>query len=213
VCRRPCGRGSEKAPNESIELSRRRSERSNALERVAFCCNAITAIPRRTNPAVAEDHRWHLPQALEFRCRGPCGSSAAARCGEPAQPLRRRLADDFIRRHAEGRVRTRKRDLRLRGGRNPARRRGTAAVRPRTRVKPKLPWASSGRWQSHGVGTELQDRTVLAARNRGIKQLHITCLSENQRMQQLAANSSPSCGATAIASPARSRRPIRPRSR
>ena len=41
-------------------------------------------------------------------------------------------------------------------------------------------------FQSHGVGTELLDRTLLAARNRGIKQLHITCLSENQRMQQLA---------------------------
>jgi GNAT superfamily N-acetyltransferase len=41
-------------------------------------------------------------------------------------------------------------------------------------------------WQSHGVGTELLDRTLLAARNRGIKQLHITCLVENQRMQQLA---------------------------
>ena len=35
-------------------------------------------------------------------------------------------------------------------------------------------------------GTELLERTMLAARNRGIKQLHITCLSENQRMQQLA---------------------------
>jgi GNAT superfamily N-acetyltransferase len=42
------------------------------------------------------------------------------------------------------------------------------------------------RWQSHGVGTELLERTLLAARNRGIKQLHITCLVENQRMQQLA---------------------------
>jgi RimJ/RimL family protein N-acetyltransferase len=41
-------------------------------------------------------------------------------------------------------------------------------------------------WQSHGVGTELLDRTLLAARNRGIKQLHVTCLSENLRMQQLA---------------------------
>jgi GNAT superfamily N-acetyltransferase len=41
-------------------------------------------------------------------------------------------------------------------------------------------------FQSHGVGTELLERTLLAARNRGIKQLHITCLSENQRMQQLA---------------------------
>lgn len=41
-------------------------------------------------------------------------------------------------------------------------------------------------WQSHGVGTELLERVLLAARNRGIKQLHITCLLENQRMQQLA---------------------------
>jgi GNAT superfamily N-acetyltransferase len=41
-------------------------------------------------------------------------------------------------------------------------------------------------WQSHGVGTELLERTLLAARNRGIKQLHITCLPENQRMQALA---------------------------
>jgi GNAT superfamily N-acetyltransferase len=41
-------------------------------------------------------------------------------------------------------------------------------------------------WQSHGVGTELLERVLLAARNRGVKQLHITCLLENQRMQQLA---------------------------
>ncbi len=40
--------------------------------------------------------------------------------------------------------------------------------------------------QSHGVGTELLERVLLAARNRGVKQLHITCLLENQRMQQLA---------------------------
>ncbi len=41
-------------------------------------------------------------------------------------------------------------------------------------------------WQSNGVGTELLERVLLAARNRGVKQLHITCLLENQRMQQLA---------------------------
>ena len=41
-------------------------------------------------------------------------------------------------------------------------------------------------WQSHGVGTELLERTLLAARNRGVKHLHITCLLDNQRMQQLA---------------------------
>jgi GNAT superfamily N-acetyltransferase len=41
-------------------------------------------------------------------------------------------------------------------------------------------------WQSHGVGTALLDRTLLAARNRGIKHLHMACLAENRRMQQLA---------------------------
>jgi GNAT superfamily N-acetyltransferase len=41
-------------------------------------------------------------------------------------------------------------------------------------------------WQSHGVGTELLERTLLSARNRGIKSLHMVCLADNQRMQQLA---------------------------
>ena len=41
-------------------------------------------------------------------------------------------------------------------------------------------------WQSHGVGTVLLERTLLSARNRGIKSLQMHCLAENQRMQQLA---------------------------
>jgi GNAT superfamily N-acetyltransferase len=41
-------------------------------------------------------------------------------------------------------------------------------------------------WQSHGVGSALLERTLLAARNRGIKLLHMTCLAHNMRMQQLA---------------------------
>jgi GNAT superfamily N-acetyltransferase len=41
-------------------------------------------------------------------------------------------------------------------------------------------------WQSHGVGSDLLERTLLAARNRGIKLLHMTCLANNLRMQQLA---------------------------
>ena len=42
-------------------------------------------------------------------------------------------------------------------------------------------------WQSHGVGSALLKRTLLAARNRGVKFLHMACLADNQRMQQLAA--------------------------
>ena len=41
-------------------------------------------------------------------------------------------------------------------------------------------------WQSHGVGTELLERTLLSARNRGIRSLHMHCLADNRRMQQLA---------------------------
>jgi len=41
-------------------------------------------------------------------------------------------------------------------------------------------------WQSHGVGTELLERTLLSARNRGINSLRMDCLAENKRMQQLA---------------------------
>ena len=41
-------------------------------------------------------------------------------------------------------------------------------------------------WQSHGVGTGLLERTLLSARNRGIKSLRMDCLADNQRMQQLA---------------------------
>lgn len=41
-------------------------------------------------------------------------------------------------------------------------------------------------WQSHGVGTLLLERTLLSARNRGIKLLQMHCLADNGRMQQLA---------------------------
>jgi GNAT superfamily N-acetyltransferase len=41
-------------------------------------------------------------------------------------------------------------------------------------------------WQSHGVGSMLLERTLLAARNRGLKSLHLACLADNKRMQQLA---------------------------
>jgi len=41
-------------------------------------------------------------------------------------------------------------------------------------------------WQSHGVGSALLERTLLAARNRGIKLLHMACLVNNERMVDLA---------------------------
>ncbi len=41
-------------------------------------------------------------------------------------------------------------------------------------------------WQSHGIGSALLERTLLAARNRGIKLLHMVCLANNARMVDLA---------------------------
>lgn len=41
-------------------------------------------------------------------------------------------------------------------------------------------------WQSHGVGTALLERVLLAARNRQVGRLHMLCLAENRRMQHLA---------------------------
>ena len=41
-------------------------------------------------------------------------------------------------------------------------------------------------WQSQGVGSMLLERTLLSARNRGITSLHMHCLADNRRMQQLA---------------------------
>jgi GNAT superfamily N-acetyltransferase len=41
-------------------------------------------------------------------------------------------------------------------------------------------------WQSHGVGSALLERTLLTARNRGIAHLHMACIADNRRMQQLA---------------------------
>ena len=56
-------------------------------------------------------------------------------------------------------------------------RRATAKPRPRCRSKAVAePW----------VGSALLQRTLLAARNRGIKLMHMACLASNERMQQLA---------------------------
>ena len=41
-------------------------------------------------------------------------------------------------------------------------------------------------WQSHGVGSALLERSLLAARNRDAKRLQVCCLVDNYRMQQLA---------------------------
>lgn len=67
--------------------------------------------------------------------------------------------------------------------------RGVAELRPLGSAfdhEAELAFSIETPWQSHGVGSALLERTLLTARNRGFKHLHMACLSENRRMQQLA---------------------------
>ena len=67
--------------------------------------------------------------------------------------------------------------------------RGAAELRtlePAFAREAEAAFSIEGPWQSHGVGSALLDRTLLAARNRGIKKLHMACLANNRRMQELA---------------------------
>jgi GNAT superfamily N-acetyltransferase len=67
--------------------------------------------------------------------------------------------------------------------------RGAAELRPLGLRRPRHAEAAVSvekPWQSHGVGSALLRHTLLTARNRGFPRLHITCLAENRRMQQLA---------------------------
>jgi GNAT superfamily N-acetyltransferase len=67
--------------------------------------------------------------------------------------------------------------------------RGVAELRPFGAAFPteaEVAFSIEKPWQSHGVGSALLERTLLAARNRGIKLVHMSCLAGNARMQQLA---------------------------
>src|SRR5215471_8815441 len=65
--------------------------------------------------------------------------------------------------------------------------RGAAELRPLAAVnEAEAAFSIERPWQSHGVGTALLERTLLAARNRGIKLLHMACLANNARMIELA---------------------------
>ena len=67
--------------------------------------------------------------------------------------------------------------------------RGVAELRPLGSALPseaEAAFSIETPWQSHGVGSVLLERTLLTARNRGIKSLHMACLANNRRMQDLA---------------------------
>ncbi len=60
------------------------------------------------------------------------------------------------------------------------------SVRSEADADAEAAFSIEAEWQSHGVGSVLLEQTLLAARNRGIRTLHMICLAENTRMQQLA---------------------------
>lgn len=60
------------------------------------------------------------------------------------------------------------------------------AIRSERDVDAEAAFSIERPWQNHGVGSALLAHTLLAARNRHIRTLHMICLSDNRRMQQLA---------------------------
>jgi GNAT superfamily N-acetyltransferase len=67
--------------------------------------------------------------------------------------------------------------------------RGAAELRPYRRTftrEGEAAFSIEQPWQSQGIGTLLLERTLLSARNRGVKSLHMHCLADNNRMQLLA---------------------------
>jgi GNAT superfamily N-acetyltransferase len=96
------------------------------------------------------------------------------------------VSDEFIRRHVDPSTGP---DAVVHGCFVDGVLRGAAELRPVGSSVPRQAEAALSvekPWQSHGVGSALLARTLLAARNRGFRVLHMACLAENKRMQQLA---------------------------
>ena len=63
--------------------------------------------------------------------------------------------------------------------------RGAAELRPlglRLPQQAEAAFSVEKPWQSHGIGSALLRRTLLTARNRGFRMLHMACLADNRRM-------------------------------
>lgn len=96
------------------------------------------------------------------------------------------ISDEFIRGHVDSSIVL---DAVMHGFFIDGAMRGAAELRPignRFAREAEAAFSVESDWQSHGVGSELLRRSLLTARNRGIKFLHMACLADNRRMQQLA---------------------------
>lgn len=96
------------------------------------------------------------------------------------------IGEDLIRRYVETAIRP---DTVIHGFLIDGTLRGVAELKPVEAAFPieaEVAFSVERPWQSHGVGSALLERTLLTARNRGIKRIHMICLADNARMQQLA---------------------------
>jgi len=96
------------------------------------------------------------------------------------------VADDFVRRYVELSIAL---EAVVHGFFIDGEMHGAAELRPLGLPFPRQAEAAISvekDWQSHGVGSALLRHTLLTARNRGFRLLHMACLAENRRMQQLA---------------------------
>jgi RimJ/RimL family protein N-acetyltransferase len=63
---------------------------------------------------------------------------------------------------------------------------GCGELRPDGRGAAEVAFSLEHGFQGYGIGSALLGRTILAARNRGIRTLHMSCLPENRAMQEVA---------------------------
>ena len=106
-------------------------------------------------------------------------------------PITRRLrfgmgaSDEFVSRYAETSF---KLDTLIHGWFSGGMIRGVGELRAidKARREAEAAFSVERDWQGQGVGSELMERTLLAARNRGITRIYMNCLASNGHMQRLA---------------------------
>jgi GNAT superfamily N-acetyltransferase len=64
--------------------------------------------------------------------------------------------------------------------------RGVAELRPVSSTEAEVALSIERAWWGQGVGSTLLAHTLLAARNRGMRRLHMICAGDNQRMHRVA---------------------------
>jgi GNAT superfamily N-acetyltransferase len=64
--------------------------------------------------------------------------------------------------------------------------RGMAELRPVSSTEAEVALSVERAWWGQGVGSTLTAHTLLAARNRGMRRLHMICAADNQRVHRLA---------------------------